>query len=237
MTLSHPAAVLPLRRLGLPMSVLVVASMVPDLPLFLRSSGGYEATHRVVGVVTLDVVLTAVVVAVWFLVVRDAVVDLAPDAMRRRLSTSARLDRRQIVLAPVAAVVGAATHVVWDSFTHPDRWGVRHVRWLQAEHAGLAGATWAQHVSGVVGLAILVLAAIAFLRAASPTELDRPPPRLPAASLPLVVGVAGAAGLLAAARHTSAGLGTMAFYGVIVSVVVLVVGLVALGVAWNARRA
>jgi hypothetical protein len=237
MTLSHPAAVLPLRRLGLPMSVMVVASMVPDVPLFLRSTDGYEATHRVVGVPTIDVALTALVVAAWFLLVRDALVDLAPDALRRRLPPRSRLDRRQILLAPAAAVVGAGTHVAWDSFTHPGRWGVRHVTWLQAEHAGLAGSTWAQYVSGVVGLAIVVLTAIAYLRAAPPTDPARPGRRLPAASLPLVVGAAGAAGLVAAARHASSGLVTMAFDGVIVGGIALVVGLVALGVAWNARRA
>lgn len=236
LTLSHPAAVLPLRRLGLPMSVMVIASMVPDLPLFLRSTAGYEATHRVVGVLTIDVVLTALAASVWFLLVRDAVVDLAPDALRLRLPARARLDRRQIVLAPVAAVVGAATHVAWDAFTHPGRWGVRHVPWLQADHAGLAGSAWAQYVSGVVGLAIVVAAAIALLRASPPTDLDRPARRLPAASLPLVVGGSCAAGLAAAAWQAGAGLAPMAFYAVIAGVIVLVVGLLGLGAAWNARR-
>lgn len=32
-TLAHPAYVLPLRRLGLPVSALAVGSMVPDVPL------------------------------------------------------------------------------------------------------------------------------------------------------------------------------------------------------------
>jgi hypothetical protein len=45
MTLAHPVAVLPLRRFGLPMAAMVIGSMVPDVPLFLRWSSGYQVSH------------------------------------------------------------------------------------------------------------------------------------------------------------------------------------------------
>ena len=38
-TLAHPAVVLPLRGLGLPMTALVAGSMAPDLPQMLGFSG------------------------------------------------------------------------------------------------------------------------------------------------------------------------------------------------------
>lgn len=40
-TIAHPAAVLPLRGLGLPLSAMVIGSMAPDLPVFSRSWGIY----------------------------------------------------------------------------------------------------------------------------------------------------------------------------------------------------
>ena len=54
-------------------------------------------------------------------------------------------------------VLGALTHVVWDSFTHAGRWGVELVPWLQTEHAGRPGYAWAQYASGVVGLLVLLV--------------------------------------------------------------------------------
>jgi hypothetical protein len=39
LTLSHPAAALPLRRLGLPTAALVAGSMAPDVPLFHGRTG------------------------------------------------------------------------------------------------------------------------------------------------------------------------------------------------------
>ena len=236
LTLSHPAAVLPLRRLGLPASVMVIGSMVPDVPLFVGSSTGYSATHRWTGVVTIDLLLTVGVVAVWFVVMRDALVDLAPDPVRLRLPARARLDRRQLLLLPVAAVVGSATHVLWDAFTHPGRWGVRQVAWLQDDHDGLAGHEWAQYVSGVVGLAIVAAAVVAHLRRAGLPDVDRPVRRLPAATLPVVVGLAAAAGVFSALRTAPAVLDLMAFNGVVDSLIVLTAGLVVVALVWNARR-
>jgi hypothetical protein len=164
LTLSHPAAVLPLRRLGLPMTVLVIGSMVPDIPPFLGSGRWYERTHSVLGLVTLDVAVTAVVVAVWFLVLRDALVDLAPAPVRGRID------------------------------------------WLQAEHAGLFGMKWAQYGSGVVGLAVVIMAALVHLRAAP------------------------------AIRSAPDGLHAMAFNGVVDSLSVLACGLVLVCLGWHAAR-
>ncbi len=54
-------------------------------------------------------------------------------------------------------VLGAITHLVWDSFTHAGRWGVEVVPWLHTEHLGLPGYKWAQFASGLLGLAVLVI--------------------------------------------------------------------------------
>lgn len=60
----------------------------------------------------------------------------------------------------MAVIVGAATHVGWDEFTHPGRFGTEHIPALAAEYPSpigpLAGFRWAQYASGVVGLLVLV---------------------------------------------------------------------------------
>jgi hypothetical protein len=54
-------------------------------------------------------------------------------------------------LTVLALVVGAATHVLWDEFTHAEGWGPAHVAVLRVEVGGLRGYDWAQYGSGVLG--------------------------------------------------------------------------------------
>ena len=222
MTLAHPAAIIPLRRLGLPVSALAAGSMVPDIPLFLGWVDGYDVTHSLVGITVVDVALTVAVLLVWFSFVRDAVVDMAPASIRSRLAERARLTGRQWLLVPVAGCIGAASHLLWDSFTHPGRWGPRHIDWLWTEHAGLVGLRWAQYISGVVGLAVVTWAVVDHLRSLDPVPDARRPPVLPSAVLPAVVALAGLVGLVSAIRSVPQGFHPMAFNGVVDGLITLV---------------
>lgn len=235
LTLSHPAAVLPLRRLGLPMTAMVVGSMVPDVPLYLGSRRGYDLAHGGLGVVTVDILGALVVVAVWFAMLRDPLVDLAPAAVRDRLAPSARPTRRQWQLAPVGALVGAISHVAWDSFTHYDRWGSDHVGWLRRDHLGLAGLKWAQYASGVLGLLVVGWFAIAHLRSVPLLDVRRPARVLTPFAL-LAVVLAGATGLATAGLKAPHGLHAMAFHAVVNSIIVCVVGGVLVCLAWQTLR-
>lgn len=139
-TLSHAAAVLPaIRRTGrargpLVASALVFGSFAPDTFYFADAVvGGVmeygDFTHSLPGVVTADAALTAVLAACWLLL-REPLLALLPRAWRGRAHAFVRgEDWRRRALPSLAlwfylsAVTGSLTHVVWDSFTHHDRWG------------------------------------------------------------------------------------------------------------------
>jgi hypothetical protein len=232
LTLAHPAAVLPLRRLGLPLSSLVAGSMVLDVPLYLGSRRGYEIAHSLPGILTVDVVGTLAVLWLWFTALRDPMADLSPAAIRDRVPVRARLARRQWLLAPLGAVVGALTHVVWDSFTHVDQWGYEHVGWLRSDHLGIAGLRWSQYVSAVGGLLVVAVFTATHLRTLA-VRPGRPPRLLPAATLPTVVIAAAAVGAVAALGHATVGVHAMAFHGAVSSIIVLAAGLVLVCAAWH----
>ncbi len=222
-TLAHPVAVLPLSRLGVPMSALVLGSMVPDLPLFLGVRHGYGFTHSWVGVVTVDLLAVVVGLAVWFGLVRDAVVDLSPSIIRSRFAAHGSLSVREWWWVPVGGAIGAASHVVWDAFTHLDGWGVARLSWLREEHLGLAGYQWAQHLSGVVGLAVVGIY-LASGVARRPVLREQAAPRaLGPWALPLVLGVTGAVGVVVALFRIPDGVHLMAYDSVVACMAAVVV--------------
>jgi hypothetical protein len=225
-TLAHPAAVLPLRRAGLPMVALVVGSMVPDARLFVPWLPSYDTSHSPAGIVTVDLALAMACLALWTYVVRDALVDVAPAAARERLDPQARLSPRAWALAVPAAVVGSATHVGWDAFTHADRWGTRHVAWLREEHWFWPGYTWAQAASGGLGLLVVAAAALAWLRTR---------PRAPHAHGSLLPRTTPAA--VAVLQRRTAGVEQAAYHCVVSTIRVGVVATVAVCAAWWLMRA
>ena len=160
-TVSHVAAVLPLvagrRTARLAPAALVIGSMVPDVPWFFTGGRGAALTHSPEGVVTVDLAMGLVLFALWRLVFAAPTRELLPPAIGRRLPHPRAPRGPEWVLAGLGAVVGAASHVLWDAFTHHDRWGWRQIGWLQETHAGLPGDKIAQYASGVIGLGVLVV--------------------------------------------------------------------------------
>ena len=168
---AHPAVVLPLQRLGLPLSALVIGALAPDAPVYLPVGVSDETTHSGLGV-AVDVVIGLVLLWLWYAVVRDAVVDLTPY-LRRRAPEEARLARPAWLLAPLAVAVGAGTHVLWDSATHD--WGflVHEFAFLREEYGPIPLYRWLQHSSTVAGS--IVVAAYGVFRLSGRPIVPRPP--------------------------------------------------------------
>ena len=158
----HPAAVLPLQRLGLPLSPLVVGAVAPDAPVYLPLGIGYATTHSGRGVVV-SAGIGLGLLLLWYAVLRDPVVDLVP-ALRDRLPRRARLDRAGWVLAPPALLIGSATHVLWDSATHDWGFVVEGLGVLRENYGRLPLYSWLQHISTVGGSAVVAAYGIAVLR-------------------------------------------------------------------------
>jgi hypothetical protein len=156
---SHPAAVLPLLRWGMPPSALVVGSVVPDVPFYVPIPVSIELTHSLTGAVSVDLLIGAAAFVAWHAVLAPAVVALAPGGLASRLAAPVgpvRIRRHlgsvgSVALTVLGLAVGVLTHIGWDAFTHAQLWGPRHLAWLSRTYGPLAGFEWAQHASSVVG--------------------------------------------------------------------------------------
>jgi hypothetical protein len=182
---SHPAAVLPFFRSGLVPAALVIGSMVPDLPYYLPVSFARSLTHSLTGVIGIDLAMGLACFAVWVWLMEPAAVAVAGEPLRSRLPRDTPapagdyLGRRSALLVVGSVLLGAATHVVWDAFTHAGAWGPEHISWLAEIHGPMPGYRWLQYASGLLGAAVLIAAFARWWRRTPPSTQ---PGRAPAAS-------------------------------------------------------
>ncbi|MFI5652966.1 DUF4184 family protein [Streptomyces anulatus] len=192
-TLSHAAAVLPaIRRNGtarwpLFPSALVAGSFAPDITYFADTviPGAMEFgsfTHTFLGVVTVNVAIAAVLVAVWVLL-REPLAALLPVRVRGRVHAFVRGQRwTRASFGPsawlwfaVSGALGAATHVVWDAFTHHSRWGTELVPVLSRSVGGFPVFQFVQYGSSALALVVIGWFAVTGLRltpaATAPAEV------------------------------------------------------------------
>jgi hypothetical protein len=151
-----------------------MGSVAPDMPTLLPIPAVVHLAHTPLGLATIDLAVGVIGFVLWQALFGPAVVAIAPQGLRARLPDAApaglafhcaRLGRAGRVV--VALVLGAATHLVWDNFTHDWMWGPQHLGWLASRHGPWMGWEWVQHLSDVAGGAILIVWVAAWWRAAA----------------------------------------------------------------------
>jgi hypothetical protein len=188
-TVSHVAAVLPLRRgpasrWALPAAPLVLGSMAPDLVMVLGRPALRVVSHSPVGVLAVDIPLVAVSWLVWVHLLREPVRNLVPGVAARWRPAASRGRLERLVRWVAAAFVGIATHLAWDSFTHDDGWVVQRVSSLQGRVGPLDVVDWLQLSSSALGLVVLAGWAVWWWRTTKPARpVPRPRGLLPVATV------------------------------------------------------
>jgi hypothetical protein len=165
-TLSHPAAVLPLARHPLVPSALVAGSVAPDVFWFVPAPEGFglSRTHELASVLWLDPLLALVLLAAFHVLLKRPLLALAPAPLAERLPRGFGWKRPGWIA--LSLVLGAATHVGWDAFTHEND-GFSFLRIPLV--TGIDVGRLIQLVSTISGAAILAWWLVRWYRAA-PTE-------------------------------------------------------------------
>jgi hypothetical protein len=165
-TLVHPAAVLPLRKLGLKrlsFGGLVVGSVSPDIGYYVGRFDLGAIAHTTFGLLILCLP-TGLVLFAMLGVLHRPVANLLPEPHRSALLSMPQVPRLTslpiLVAVAVSIVIGAMTHNAWDSFTHPGGYMVLKLSLLR-ESVGVLGnsnvrvSDLLQHASTLCGLIIL----------------------------------------------------------------------------------
>lgn len=181
-TPSHAVIALPFLRTPLVPAAIAIGAMTPDLPLFLRGFGvTYSFTHDPVNIVW-TVVIALGLFLLWRVVLRPVTPELSPqwlarrlpaewdapaaDALNEALGIGQRWTRTLWLAASL--LIGVASHILWDAFTHEGRFGMQLLPGLAEQWGPLQGIKWLQHGSSLVGLLIIAIWALLWIRRAEP---------------------------------------------------------------------
>lgn len=194
-TLAHPVAALPIwhasgRRLRL--AALVIGSTAPDYEYFLRMQPGGTFGHTIPGLFLFCFPAAWLVLWLFDRFARRGVQALLPSGWQLPLAPGQH--RHSALTTAGALLLGAASHVIWDAFTHKTGLGVMLLPVLaEPVSAGSWSVPWykvLQHGSTALGVAVLGTLAIRWARC----QPSVPPGRLARCAVmllgvPLVVGV------------------------------------------------
>lgn len=175
-TFAHPAAVLPLRPWIGPQrwsfGALTIGCLSPDLVYHLGLFGLAALTHSLTGIF-----LICVPAGLFLLTLarclKEPVAQLLPQPHRQALLALEPVRHafgfRALAFSATGLAFGALTHIVWDAFTHEGRFFMQHVELLRVPLFQAFGREFhvfkvLQHLSTVVGCALLVHAYCRYLR-------------------------------------------------------------------------
>lgn len=204
-TFAHPAAILPLQKIGflrLPIGALAVGSISPDIGYYFGFFDVASFSHTIAGIFLACLPVGAACLALLHLV-RGPILNLLPqphrDVIRAAVEPEKTDSLRRYTALVAALAAGAATHTLWDSFTHASGDMVRSFDFLRAHVFTIAGREFyvfnvLQHLSSALGVAVLIGMYVVRLRKMRPC----PPPKITVADLRRYAVLAGCIVLSAA---------------------------------------
>ncbi len=172
----------PMGRLGV-VSALSIGAMTPDLAYFLPLEIPRWESHSMPGLFWFCLPAGLATWALFVTCVAPLVHDVAPQALRARLPSAWRAGAwptKQFGAAALCVLIGAATHLAWDSFTHlgtPVTLNTPVLTQLIGTFGGyrVRGVTVLQHTSTLFGFTVLAIWGRSWWRRTQPVPVPPPP--------------------------------------------------------------
>lgn len=168
-TPGHAAIVLPfIRSRYFSATGLIIGSQSPDFEYFFKMSVNSVHSHTKAGLFYFDLPVTLLLALIFHQVVKYNFIRNLPPFLQRRFQDTLHFNfvqflRKHWAIFLISSLIGAASHIFWDSFTHNNRFFVRLFSdFYQSYSVPFDGANYPmfyvlQQVSTAVGLAIVIL--------------------------------------------------------------------------------
>jgi hypothetical protein len=143
---------------------LVIGSMAPDIAFLLPIGVMRAESHSLGGLFWYCLPVGLICYLMFHRLMKQPIIQLLPPPVFARLGPYDHSDwsisTRRLAPVLISILVGAMTHLVWDSFTHRGSWAVRNIDWLRI-HLFTGGGFWIylytllQWLCSLLGLGLL----------------------------------------------------------------------------------
>lgn len=168
-TFSHPALVLPLTFLPkkwFSLTGLVIGSLAPDFEYFMRMKIKSDYSHTIEGLFWFNLPLGIILAFIFHNIVRNPLVKNLPKSIKSRFHPIVEFNwhtyfSKNWLVVILSILIGAFSHLFWDSFSHNHGYFVMDMPILQ-DTLNVFGTETPiykilQHTSTLLGAAIIIL--------------------------------------------------------------------------------
>ena len=184
-TPAHPAVILPLIRWRyFSATGLIVGSLSPDFEYFFKMSVNAIHSHSRAGLFYFDLPVTIVLAILFHQLVKVNLIGNLPAILQKRFQDTLHFNFLKYLknnwwIFLYSSIIGAGSHLVWDSFTHNGRFFTRQFSTIyEGTSVPFDGINYPlfyvlQQISTTVGLIIVTLYVV-FKKPAQYGELMKP---------------------------------------------------------------
>jgi hypothetical protein len=167
-TPAHPAIILPLiRSRYFSATGLIAGSMSPDFEYFFKMSVSSVHSHTVAGLLYFDLPVTILISLLFHLVVKKNLIYNLPLHIQKKFQALLETDfikylKEHFWIFLMSALLGAASHIFWDSFTHNNSFFVQTLPFYKGTHIPFEGVRYPlwyalQQISTATGLTVVLI--------------------------------------------------------------------------------
>jgi len=165
------------------MSALVIGTFAPDFEYFINLGPHGRFGHSIRGALLLTLPIALLTLWIFHRFVKGPVVRLLPHGLQSRLAKHVGEFRfggtRRFLLIVASTLLGIATHLLWDSFTHVNTWLWRRWEFLR-DTISVPGLGAIPHykllqwASTVIGMGVLLVWFVYWYRDTEPVRERAP---------------------------------------------------------------
>ena len=162
-TFAHPAIVLPLARLSkryVSLTGLIAGSLAPDFEYFVRMIPHSEYSHTLQGIFFFNLPVAILISFLFHFLVRNEIIDHLPKSLYYRFYSFKSFNwlshvKQHSFPFIASIIIGAFSHILWDSFTHEGGFFVQLLPVLKTKISHFPVYRLFQHGSTVAGFTVI----------------------------------------------------------------------------------
>ncbi|WP_343695499.1 DUF4184 family protein [Flavobacterium sp.] len=167
-TFAHPAIVLPFKYFSkkwFSLTGLIIGSMIPDFEYFIRMRVQSNYSHTLTGVFWFDLPFALILCFIFHNIVKQQLFHNLPLNIQSRVLLFTHFKwnnyfRQNWITVIISILIGTASHLFWDSFTHNHGYFVDHISALKDSviicNKKIPLLKLAQHFSTIIGGLIIL---------------------------------------------------------------------------------